>query len=450
MDRQKFIDALFARAKAEGFEAYEAFYSSGEQFNAEVFGGEIVDYSVSESGGLGFRAIINGKMGYASTEVLDEDAIDLLIDGVKNGAAVIENDDRQFIFEGSSEYASVDNYSESLAAVSAKDKIQFALDLEKITLSRDERIQRVGGCAVLTSSSECAIYNSKGLNVSHKSNLAGGYVVPIAQEGERVNTGMEICIKQEFSDLSAEAIANKAVKQALDGLNAIQPESRTCAIAFDSGAATSMLSVFSSIFSADAAQKGLSLLKGREGEKIAGDAVTIVDDPHLAHSGASTPFDGEGVATYKKNIVENGVLTTLLHNLKTAAKQGVATTANASRGSYAATVGVAPTNFYIVPSETTQDELLAAMNDGILITEVSGLHAGANQISGDFSLLAKGFLIENGKKGAAVEQITVAGNFFTMLSDVVAVASDLDFGMPGSSMFGSPTLWIKSLSVAGK
>ena len=103
-----------------------------------------------------------------------------------------------------------------------------------------------------------------------------------------------------------------------------------------------------------------------------------------------------------------------------------------------------------MPSETTQDELLAAMNDGILITEVSGLHAGANQISGDFSLLAKGFLIENGKKGAAVEQITVAGNFFTMLSDVVAVASDLDFGMPGSSMFGSPTLWIKSLSVAGK
>lgn len=128
--------------------------------------------------------------------------------------------------------------------------------------------------------------------------------------------------------------------------------------------------------------------------------------------------------TRKKNVVEKGVLQTLLHNLTTAAKQGVATTGNAARG-YASAVGVAPSNFYIAPSQESVEAMLARMGEGFLITEVSGLHAGANQISGDFSLLAKGFAVRGGQKAEPVEQITVAGNFFAVLKDVVAVADDL-------------------------
>ena len=242
-----------------------------------------------------------------------------------------------------------------------------------------------------------------------------------------------------------------AVEEALEltGLTAQQPASATCAIAFENRAAASLLGVFSSIFSAEAAQKGLSLLKGREGEAIASEAVTIVDDPHRPHSAASQPFDGEGVPTRKKNVVEKGVLQTLLHNLTTAAKQGVATTGNAARG-YASAVGVAPSNFYIAPSQESVEAMLARMGEGFLITEVSGLHAGANQISGDFSLLAKGFAVRGGQKAEPVEQITVAGNFFAVLKDVVAVADDLAFGLPGGSLVGSPTIWVKALSVAGK
>ena len=88
--------------------------------------------------------------------------------------------------------------------------------------------------------------------------------------------------------------------------------------------------------------------------------------------------------------------------------------------------------------------------DGLLITEVSGLHAGANAISGDFSLSAKGFRVREGKRAEAVNQITVAGNFYQLLKDVTAVGSDLAFGMPSGSQFGSPTLLISSLSIAGK
>ena len=435
MDRQAFIDKLFARAQSEGFEAYEAYYVKGNSFEVSVFGGEIVDYTVSESLGLGFRALTGGKMGYASS--------------VKDSAALIENDDPQFIFGGGEAYAQVDNYSQALDAVTPAQKIAFARELEKAALAQDPRIQRVDGCSVMTESSERAIRNSKGLNLASRQNVAVAYVAPIAEENGRVNTGMKFQMEQEFSALDAQAIAKAAVERALTGLTAQQPASATCAIAFENRAAASLLGVFSSIFSAEAAQKGLSLLKGREGEAIASEAVTIVDDPHRPHSAASQPFDGEGVPTRKKNVVEKGVLQTLLHNLTTAAKQGVATTGNAARG-YASAVGVAPSNFYIAPSQESVEAMLARMGEGFLITEVSGLHAGANQISGDFSLLAKGFAVRGGQKAEPVEQITVAGNFFAVLKDIVAVADDLAFGLPGGSLVGSPTIWVKVLSVAGK
>ena len=215
------------------------------------------------------------------------------------------------------------------------------------------------------------------------------------------------------------------------------------------GAARDMLQTFEGVFSAESAQKGISQLKGREGERIAAECVTLMDDPFLSDSLASRPFDGEGVAAKAKAVVENGVLTTLLHNLKTAHKQGVASTGNAAR-SYASTVGVAPSNFYFKPGAQTQEALLERMGEGLMLTDVTGLHAGANPISGDFSLSAKGFRVRGGRKAEAVNQITVAGNFYRLLESVVAVGSDLEFGFPGGSRFGSPSLLVSELAVAGK
>ena len=146
-------------------------------------------------------------------------------------------------------------------------------------------------------------------------------------------------------------------------------------------------------------------------------------------------------------MIENGRLTTLLHNLKTARKAGVKTTGNAAKSGYAGAVNVSPSNFYLKPGEKTQAELLADMGDGLVITEVSGLHAGANPISGDFSLIAQGYTVKDGKKDQPVEQITVAGNFYQLLKNIRAVGSDLTF--PGSPI-GSPSVDVGEIAVAGK
>ena len=136
------------------------------------------------------------------------------------------------------------------------------------------------------------------------------------------------------------------------------------------------------------------------------------------------------------------MLQTLLHNRKTARKAGIRTTGNA-----AGSGRVAPTNLYIVPGSLSLEDMLLNLGDGLYLTEVSGLHAGANPVSGDFSLLARGFLIQGGRIERAVEQFTVAGNFFQLLRDVMSVGADLLFE---ASPIGSPSVMVRALNIAGE
>ena len=153
------------------------------------------------------------------------------------------------------------------------------------------------------------------------------------------------------------------------------------------------------------------------------------------------------MATFAKEVITKGILNTYLHSLTTAKTFNVQPTGNASRASFKSSVNISPSNMYIKPQQTSFDEILQQVSNGIYVTDVQGLHAGLNAISGDFSLSASGFLIEDGKVTKPVHEMTIAGNFFDVLNHIVGVGNDLDFG---PSNVGSPTLWIESLAVAGE
>jgi PmbA protein len=159
-----------------------------------------------------------------------------------------------------------------------------------------------------------------------------------------------------------------------------------------------------------------------------------------------TSFDDEGVATYKKNVVENGVLNTLLYDLTTAIKTGKQTTANGRRGG-----NIAPYNFGICAGDNTQDELFSKAADGIYVTGMKGLHAGANSITGDFSVESEGFIIKDGKKAGPIKSFTVAGNFFELIKNIDSLGNEVKWGIPtGFTVFGSPDVLVMDMSVAGK
>ena len=211
-----------------------------------------------------------------------------------------------------------------------------------------------------------------------------------------------------------------------------------------------LFAVFSSIFMAENAQKGFSLLsKDKVGTDIAASHITLRDDGICDLSLGSMAFDAEGVATQQKAIIENGVLKTLLYNLKSAEKDGVRSTGNASRGGLGGAIGTSCTNYYLVPSETSFDELISRVDKGVVITEMAGLHSGVNPVSGDFSISADGFMIENGKISKPIEQITVAGNFYEVLKNIIAVGSDLRFHSGGHGGMGTPSILVEGLRVSG-
>lgn len=447
MDKQQFMDRLLAEAKAQDIDPAEVYFSAGSSFSAGAMNGNIDSYKVSTRQGLGLRGMYQGKMGYASTQAFDEEAIKQLIKGVKEGALLREDEGAEEIYEGDAEYPTVVSYDETLAQVPATAKLDAVLAIEKAALESVDTVKQCEGTQLSTMSGEVYLRNSYGLNLQHKDNAFIAYTGAIAKDGDSTSTGMAFKCGRDFAKLDVKKLGEEAAQEAASGLHAEPVPAGNYRMILRYDAMQSLLATFCGIFSAENAQQGLSLLKGREGEKIAADCVTLMDDPLLEGGFDSAPFDGEGVASKTKAVVENGVLKTLLHNRKTAKKQGVASTGNALRPGLSAPITVAPTNFFFKPGDKTLAELEADMSDGLVITDLSGLHAGANMTSGDFSLLSKGYLLKGGKRVQPVEQITIAGNFYDVLKNIRAIGSDLIF--PASGV-GSSSVDVGTLTAAGK
>ncbi len=441
-----FKDLLFKKAIEAGFNECEVYYSNGESISISAYEGEVEKYNLSKSFGLSFRGKINEKMGYSYTEILDEAAIDMLINNAKNSANLIENNDAQFIYEGDKEYSKVKTYSKELENIDPSKMIELVLDLEKETKSYD-KVVNLNGCKISYSSSNYGIYNTKGLELTNNKNILTSYVVAVVEDEHDKNDGVGYVVASSIDEVIPSKIAKQGVKEALSKLGGKSVKSGNYKTIIYNEAMVSLLETFAGIFSADAAQKGLSLLKDKEDEIIASEVVTIIDDPLLDDGLASTPFDDEGVATYTKELISNGKLTTLLHNLKTANKAGVKSTGNGFKSSYSSSVSISASNLYLKKGNKLLEELMKEIDEGIMITDLAGLHSGANSVSGDFSLAAKGFYIKDGKKSFPVEQITVAGNYFELLKNISEVGNDLIFPM---SSVGSPSVIVKGLSIAGE
>lgn len=447
MEFNLFKKALFEEAKKNGFEDCEIYYSNSESLSINIYEGEVEKYKLNNAFGLSFRGMLNGKMGYSYTEILDEAAIKTLINNAKGGALSIENDDMQFIYAGDENYVPIDCYHKELDNIKPDELIKLAIEMESECKKQCDKVVNFSGCGIGYGKSEYGIVNTKGLNLESKRNHLTAYVIPIVEENGEKYDGMGYVVAKEVSEVKPAELAKMGLNEALSRVGGKSIQSGKYKVIINNEAMVSLLGTFDSIFDSGQAQKGLSLLKDKEGEIIASDVVNLVDDPHLKDGLGSSSFDDEGVATYKKEVISSGKLNTLLYNLKTANKAGVRSTGNGFKSSYASPVSISETNFYIVPGDKSFEDLCKDVESGVIITEFAGLHSGASAVTGDFSLAAKGFMIEDGKKTFPVEQITVAGNFFTLLKDIEAVGSDLKFPM---SSIGSPSVIVKELSVAGK
>ena len=444
MNFDELKQVLKAEAFALGIEEYEIYYTSSNAVSTETLEDEISSFSGGNGAGVSFRCIVDGRMGNAATELFEVEELKLLVRRARDNASVIESDTPAIIFGGSERYADLEGQDFSMPSTAyLKD---LALCMQRNTYAQNELVTDGTQSGVFAQISRYELANSKGLRLSNSVFCGGAFVQAVVNRDGEAQEDFDFCIGFD----GTQELSKKAVNGAMAKLGACDVQTEKYKIVIDGKQMRSILSAYSSVFSGKNALLGLSLLAGKEGDKIASDCVTLVDDPMPDGSTVATPFDGEGVATYKKNVIENGVLNTLLYDLAHAMKAGKQTTANGQRGSYAQQVSIAPFCFYIKAGELSDDELLQKMGDGIYITELKGLHAGANAVTGDFSIESAGFLVQNGKKIKAVKGFTVAGNFFDMLKNIEAVSSQVKFGIPsGFTVYGSPDVLLGEMSVAG-
>lgn len=445
MDFNGFKQIVIEKCAQLGIEEYELYYQSAASTSVSAFQHEINQFTGATEGGVCLRCIVDGKMGYASTEALTAQQAERIVEKAAENATVLESEEQVFLCEGGQTYIPLEEKKGAMPTT--EEMINKVLATQEKLYAADPAV--IDGCQTqgVTESCEIAIYNSKGLDLHSKTDLTGLVVVAVVTDGQEMANDYQIKLAQ-FDAIDADKLAAEAVRSAIAKLGGEVAPTGQYPVVFSPEAMSDLLQTYASVFSSRAAQKGLSKLAGKEGEKIASDAVTLVDDPFHPDAPMPRNFDAEGSPTYKKNLIENGVFKTLLYNLKTAAVDGRKTTGNASKAGYAGAVGISPFTLYLAAGELTEEQLLQKAGNGVYINSLGGLHAGANAVSGDFSLQSAGFMIENGRKTTAVKSFTVAGNFYELLQNITAVASNLE--LPGMAHFGSPSVLVEGLSIAGK
>lgn len=440
MDRNAFIKDCFRLAEERGFESSQLYFKSSKAFTLKVIDSELGGFDLSETASVSFKGIYGGKMGRCSSEIIDETTAKFLVDKAYEAALYIEDEDEVFIYEGDEAYPELALYNESLDRVSLDEKIDYVLRLEKDCLA-EEGVAKLQEVSYSEHASESRIVNSLGLDIAERGNLATVLIYGTGEKDGKTYTAFHLDYGNDYDKLLAKGTDKAFARKLREQFGAEQIASGAYKAVLSPDASSSLLMAFSSMFSAEAVQKDLSLLKGRLDEKIASDLIHIIDNPHLEDGLGSLSFDTDGVATKNKTVVDGGVLRTFLHNLKTAKKDGVKSTGNAA-GS-----GVSPSNFYIAGGNMSEEALLAEIKDGIYIRNFEGLHAGTNSISGDFSLQSDGALIEDGRLTKPFSQVVISGNYLDVLKDCYLLGSNLEFP---DGAFGSPSLGLRELKLAGK
>jgi len=287
-----------------------------------------------------------------------------------------------------------------------------------------------------------ALATSHGFAGAYSGSSYGVSASIIAGTGETMQRDYAYHSTRHDADLEApEAVGRLAGERAVARLSPAKLATGAMPVVFDPRVAGSLLGHLAGAISGTAIARGTSFLKDKLGERILPQGVMVVDDPHRRRGLRSKPFDGEGLPNRPRNIVEDGVLTSWILDLRSARQLGLKSTGHASRGT-SSPPSPSPTNLYLTPGEMSPEELISGVPSGFYVTHLMGF--GINGTTGDYSRGAAGFWIEKGELAYPVSEVTVAGNLLDMYLNLTP-ANDLEFRYGTDA----PTLRVDGMTVAG-
>lgn len=447
MTLERAAAAAVEAAQAAGATDAEAWAEESQGLEVRVYREAVESLTDAGGRGIGVRVLVDGRTGYAYGTDLSEDGLRELARAAHAGAAAADADEHAALPEECGATPIDGLHSPEIDAWSTERKVELAVAVDRAARA-PAGVTQVEQTVYADSRARAAIANTRGFTHAYQTSAAWAYSSAFAGEGADLMTGLGVGLARDPAGLDPAAIGAEAAERALALVGARQPTSRRCPVVLDAFVAASFAGFIGAMLSADAVQRGRSLFAGRLGEEVAAAELRLADDATDPDGLAGAPFDAEGSATRRNALIEDGRLATYLYDVRTARKDGRATTASATRSSYRTPPGVGTSNLVVEAGGSTLEELVRDTGDGLLVTDVAGLHSGVNPVSGTFSVGATGRLIEGGELAAPVREITIASDLVSMLKAVRAVGSEARWVPFGGSVKASPLL-LEEMSVGG-
>ncbi len=443
MDYQKLTVRLVERCLRQGADSAEVYLQSSRELTIRVLNAEIETIEETVARGIGFRVVVEGKMGFSHCNDLSTQSLEDTI-GKAIAFARLTTPDENNILPSDHPFSNVTGlFDPEIARISMEKKIHLAMEVEALA-RKDPRITHSSGSSFGEGESEIFIANSNGLAKSYKAGGCSINVGVVAEKGDQKNTGWENCSRRFFADLEPlEKIASIASQRAWELLDPLMIKTQRASVIFDPLAVRSLLGGVITALNGERVLQGASFLKNFLNQKFASDLLTFTDDGTIPKGLDSTPFDGEGVPTAKRTLVEKGVVKSFIYNTQVAKRAGVESTGNASRSNFNSLPGIGTHNIVVLPGTYTQEEIIASTKRGLLLRGITGL--ALNPVIGNFSGGVSGFWIENGKIIHPVKGITIAGSANEILNGIEMIGNDIDL----KRSFAAPSIKITEMQIGG-
>jgi PmbA protein len=447
-DLRELAEDIVRRAMAGGATAAECVVREGDEFSTLVRLGQVETLKESGSKAIGVRVFHGQRAASTYSSDFSHNSLDRMVKSALELAKITSEDPYAGIPDASqlgSLKGDLDLFSADVYSLPGEERISYARRTEKAALDYDPRIKNSEGGSFDAATGHKVLANSHGFVGEYRRSYCSIAAVPIAQSDTgAMQRDYWFSVARSLSRLeSPEHVGQVAAQRTLRRLGARKVKTAQVPIVLDPMVANSMLDHIFEGVNGDSVYRGASFLAGKLGQKIAAETVNVIDDGTMHGGFGTSPFDGEGIPTRRTVVIENGVLKSYLLNTYTAKKLRLQTTANASRG-LAGTPGIGPGNYFLQPGSKTPKDIVAAIPQGLYVTEFLG--HGANLVTGDYSRGASGIWISGGELAYPVEEITVAGNLKEIFFNISEIGNDLEF----RGSVACPTIRIDGLTVGGE
>ncbi len=415
-----------AAALKKGAAEAEAYVYEGQASNIGIELGQISKTNRIIDRGLGIRVAANKAIGFAYTNILDDSkAIESAVNSALSAARASKPDPDWNGLPQKKPYAITEKtFDKKIVALSSEDLINIASTMIDAAGQVDKRAFPIEG-GVGSGYISDAIANSNGISGFDRGTVIECSLATLAKEGNSVTP---VCFEFNAArnyNLDPAWVGKQAAKMAVSALKTKPVETKSGKVILTQFALQELLAyTLINAIRADSVQRGQSPFKGKIGEKVASENLTIYDDGLFAGGLRTGIFDGEGVPHQKTAVIEKGVLRNFLYDNYSAKKDGKESTGNASRAGYLSTPGIDTTNFHIMPGDKTSDEMISEVDDGLIVYYLQGAHS-SNPVSGEFSVVATpAWKIKNGEITHCSRGVMLAGNIFELVKNISVVGGN--------------------------